>query len=159
MAVIKLSPSDLTFLWDECKRCFYLKIIHQFTRPSTPMPSIFTKIDELMKTYFEGKSASEFIPNLPPGIIQHGTKTVVSQPIKLAGHALDCYITGRFDTVVRFNDGSYGVVDFKNIHTKTRSPGFLWAPASCLYGCFGESCAWQALIQPNIQIRFARCRA
>jgi hypothetical protein len=22
---IKLSPSDLTFLWDECPRCFYLK--------------------------------------------------------------------------------------------------------------------------------------
>ena len=23
----KLSPSDLTFLWDGCKHCFYLKVI------------------------------------------------------------------------------------------------------------------------------------
>ena len=26
----KLSPSDLTFLWDECQRCFYLKVVRKF---------------------------------------------------------------------------------------------------------------------------------
>jgi len=117
--MIKLSPSDLTFLWDECKRCFYLKQINKFTRPSTPMPAIFIKIDGLMKVYFEGKLTSEFTSDLPHGVIQHGDKTVYSQLINLAGHSLECYITGRFDTVVKFDDGSYGVVDFK---TSTPKP-------------------------------------
>jgi hypothetical protein len=119
MTIIKLSPSDLTFLWDDCKRCFYLKTINKFTRPSTPMPAIFTKIDGLMKDYFEGKLTSEFTPDLPTGVIQHGDKSVYSQPIKLTGHLLECYITGRLDTVVKFEDGSYGVVDFK---TSTPKP-------------------------------------
>ena len=122
MTLIKLSPSDLTFLWDECKRCFYLKMINKFTRPSTPMPAIFTKIDGLMKGYFEGKLTSEISPDLPTGVIQHGDKTVYSQPITLTGHTLECYITGRFDTVVKFGDDSYGIVDFK---TSTPKPTHL----------------------------------
>jgi hypothetical protein len=119
MTIIKLSPSDLTFLWDECKRCFYLKIINKYARPSTPMPAIFTKIDGLMKNYFEGRSTAEFTHDLPPGVIQHGDRSVSSQPIKLPGHSLECYITGRLDTLVKFEDGSYGVVDFK---TSTPKP-------------------------------------
>lgn len=122
MTTIKLSPSDLTFLWDECKRCFYLKVNYKFSRPSTPMPAIFTKIDGLMKGYFEGKATSDFTPDLPSGIIQHGDKTVYSQQIRMAGHSLECYITGRFDTVVKFDDGSYGVVDFK---TSTPKPSHI----------------------------------
>lgn len=35
----KLSPSDLTFMWDECKH-FYLKAVHGFNRPSAPFPTI-----------------------------------------------------------------------------------------------------------------------
>jgi hypothetical protein len=35
-----LSPSDFAFLWEECKRCFYLKIVSGFRRPGGPMPKI-----------------------------------------------------------------------------------------------------------------------
>ncbi len=38
---------------------------------------------------------------------------VQSQPILLPGHEAQCFISGRFDTVVEFADGSYGIVDFK----------------------------------------------
>ena len=37
----KLSPSDFGFLYDECKKCFYLKVKHNFDRPRFPIPSIF----------------------------------------------------------------------------------------------------------------------
>ena len=30
---IKLSPSDLTFLFDDCKRCFYEKVKNDFDDP------------------------------------------------------------------------------------------------------------------------------
>lgn len=115
----KLSPSELTFLWDECKRCFYLKVVHHIARPSMPMPSIFMKIDGLMKTFYQGKDVHEFCPDLPPGLVQFGERWVESKPIVVPGHSSKCYFKGKFDTVVRFDDGSYGVVDFK---TSTPKP-------------------------------------
>ena len=122
MNTYKLSPSDLTFLWDDCKRCFYLKVVNKIARPSTPMPSIFIKIDGLMKSFYQGKATGELCPDLPPGFVQFGEKWVESQPIRLPGYTSACYIKGKFDTVVRFEDGSYGVVDFK---TSTPKPTHL----------------------------------
>ena len=59
MADYTLSPSDLTFLWDECKRCFYLKVRENFRRPSAPFPSIFGLIDRLMKDIYLGESTKK----------------------------------------------------------------------------------------------------
>ena len=113
MNLFKLSPSDLTFLWDECPRCFYLKVVHHFNRPASPFPSIFSKIDSLMKRYFEGRSTLDLHPDLPPGQVRFGDRWVKSMPIMLPGHGAGCYLQGRFDSVVEFEDGSYGIVDFK----------------------------------------------
>lgn len=109
----KLSPSDLTFLWDECRRCFYLKVVQEFKRPAAPFPKIFTRIDRLMQAYFEGKSTAEISSGLPEGVVKFGEKWVESQPIELPNHDSSCFILGKFDTVVEFIDSTYGVVDFK----------------------------------------------
>ena len=34
-----LSPSDYAFLWDECPRCFYLKVALKQPRLRTPFPA------------------------------------------------------------------------------------------------------------------------
>lgn len=122
MKTYKLSPSDLTFLWDECKRCFYLKVVHKFSRPSMPMPSIFIKIDGLMKRFYQGKTTQDLTVDLPPGVVLFGENWVQSQPIILPGHSDQVYLRGIYDTVVQFADGSYGVVDFK---TSTPKPTHL----------------------------------
>jgi hypothetical protein len=109
----KLSPSDLTFLWDECPRCFYLKVVNKFGRPFTPFPSIFGKIDLLMKNFYADKTTQEIDPSLPPGRVLDGGKGVYSAPITLPGHTASVYIRGLYDTVLAFDDGSYGVIDFK----------------------------------------------
>ena len=44
----KLSPSDLTFTYEGCKRCFYLKVVKNVTPPSIPLPSIFSKMASLL---------------------------------------------------------------------------------------------------------------
>jgi hypothetical protein len=113
MQVWKLSPSDLTFLWDECRRCFYLKVVSKFNRPRVPFPGIFGKIDRLMNAYFMGKPSSAISPDLPDGEIAYGEKWVHSTDIRLPNHEHACYIRGRFDTAIRFNDGDYAVIDFK----------------------------------------------
>jgi hypothetical protein len=108
-----LSPSDFAFLWEECKCCFYLKLVRNFKRPSTPFPGIFSKIGGLQKTFFDGKQTQELVPELPPGRFAYGEKWVVSQPIAPVGRKSVAIIRGRFDVVVEFENGTYGVIDFK----------------------------------------------
>lgn len=109
----KLSPSDFAFLYEECKRCYYLRVIHNISRPSIPLPSVFSKIASLLKDYYHGKPTKELHSALPPGIVKYGEERVQSNPIQLPGHKATCFISGRFDIVVEFEDKTYGVIDFK----------------------------------------------
>jgi PD-(D/E)XK nuclease superfamily len=120
----KLSPSDLTFLWDECPRCFYLKVARNIPRPAAPFPKIFNRIDQLMKDYFGDRYTSEISPSLPDGVVRFGERWVTSAPIHIRDHDTSCYIKGKFDTVVEFSDASYGVVDFKTSETRPEHVDF-----------------------------------
>ncbi len=116
--LIKLSPSDLTFLWDECPRCFYLKYIHGINRPAAPFPAVFGSIDRLMKAQFGGRPAADLDLSLPPGIVGISEKMVESLPIIFPGHAVSLYVRGKIDAYIGFDDGSYGIVDFKTSEPK-----------------------------------------
>jgi len=120
----KLSPSDLTFLWDECRLCFYLKVTGRLDRPRQPFPSIFTRIDGLMKSYFSDRSTMDFSPTLPPGRVAYSGKSVQSKLIEFKGTPARSFISGKFDTVVAFEDRSFGVVDFKTSEPKPEHINF-----------------------------------
>ena len=122
--LLKLSPSDLTFLWDECPRCFYLKVVEGFYRPAMPFPKIFNQIDRLMKDFFEDLPTEEMSPDLPPGKVAFSNKWVNSNPITFSHHSVGCYIRGIFDTVLQFSDGTYAVVDFKTTKPKQEHINF-----------------------------------
>lgn len=120
----KLSPSDLTFLWDECQRCFYLKVVRKFNRPSTAFPKIFSTIDLLMKDFFYDLPAEEISPELPPGRVAYASKWVYSESISFPNRNSSCYIRGIFDTVLEFDDGSFAVIDFKTTRPKAEHVSF-----------------------------------
>jgi len=124
MQPFKLSPSELTFLWDECPRCFYLKSVYNFNRPWSPFPKIFNQIDKIMKRYFEDKPSNEISNQLPEGEILFAEKWVTSQVITLPGRLSSCYIRGKFDSLVKFNDNSYGIIDFKTSSAKPEHVNF-----------------------------------
>jgi hypothetical protein len=109
----KLNPSDLTFFYEDCKRCFYLKVVKNLPQPSIPLPYIFSQIANLLKNHYDGKHTSELHLALPPGIVSHSEQNVKSKVIKLPNHEATCFVSGRFDIVVSFEDGTYGVIDFK----------------------------------------------
>jgi len=109
----RLSPSDLTFLYDSCKRCFVLKVKHGIQRPSIPLPSIFSVIASLQKNYYSGRRTEEFCPALPPGVVKFGEKKVSSKTIQPPGCKSTCYISGRFDIVAELDKGGFAVLDFK----------------------------------------------
>ncbi len=124
MSAIKLSPSDLTFLWDECPRCFYLKVVQGFARPSGAFPKIFTRIDGLMKKHFGGKLTRAISPLLPTGVVRMGESWVESLPIAPPGSPIQVFFRGKYDTLLEFDDGSYGVVDFKTSDVKPENVPF-----------------------------------
>ena len=84
----KLSPSDITFLYEGCKHCFVLKVKYGIAQPSIPLASVFTKIASLQKEYYSGERTEEFCPDLPPGVVRYGEKRVRSHMLKLPGCAV-----------------------------------------------------------------------
>jgi PD-(D/E)XK nuclease superfamily len=120
---LKLAPSDLTFLWDECQRCFWLKIAGNFPRPRAPFPKIFSLLDAQTKTYFAGKRTDKIADGIKPGRVVFGDRWVRSSLIRVPGHANGVFIRGRFDTAIEFDDGTFGVVDFKTTDPKSSHIG------------------------------------
>ena len=120
----KLSPSDFTFLYDGCKRCFYFKVRHGISQPSIPLPSIFTKIAGLLKEYYDGKQTEGLHWELPPGIVKYGERFIESKKFVFENHRDTCYIKGRFDVVIEFDDGTFGVIDYKTSSPKSEYSKF-----------------------------------
>lgn len=114
----KLNPSSFSFLYEGCKRCFYLKVVHGIGQPSKPLPGVFSKIAGLLKNHYDGKRTSELHKDIPAGVVSHGEKRVCSKAIQVPEFQHTCYISGRFDIVVRFDDETYGVIDFKTGNPK-----------------------------------------
>ncbi|MEE2823007.1 MAG: PD-(D/E)XK nuclease family protein [Acidobacteriota bacterium] len=50
---------------------------------------------------------------MPPGIVEHGEAWVESIPIEVPVRRSKVYIRGRFDTVIKLDDHTYGIIDFK----------------------------------------------
>ncbi len=109
----RISPSDLVFLWEECKRCFYLKVARNFRQPRSPMAKIFVIIDSKMKEYYSTKRTESIAGGIPPGSVEYSEKWVESVPMNVPGHESKFCIKGKFDTAFHFDDGTYGIVDFK----------------------------------------------
>jgi len=114
----KLNPSDFAFLWEECRRCFYLKVVKGFQRPPALMPKIFSRIDGLMKEFFAGKRTRDVLTTLPEGTVECGDAWVESTPISVKGHKSQFFIRGKLDTVLRLDNASYAIIDFKTSEAK-----------------------------------------
>ena len=108
-----LTPSDFAFLWDDCPRCFYLKVARKQPRPASPFPSVFSRIDRAMKEFYLGERAEDMASGMPAGVIGGGDRWVKSAPLLPPGAGRTCLIRGRLDVLVDCDDGTTGVVDFK----------------------------------------------
>jgi hypothetical protein len=108
-----LAPSDLTFLFEQCKGCFYRKLVLGRRRPSTPFPKIFSTIDRAMKDFYLGRRAEKLAVGAPAGVIGSPDRWVKSIPIPVLGSDRPVVFRGRLDAMVACDDQSVGVVDFK----------------------------------------------
>jgi hypothetical protein len=111
-----LYPSDLTWLYGSCPHCFYLKVKKGVRRPGGPMPKIFGTIDTQIRLFCEGKRTDELPfsgPPMPGGVFLKGEEWVRSRNISMLGHKEKFVLRGRPDQTVQWDDGTYGVIDFK----------------------------------------------
>jgi len=123
MTIYNLSPSDLTFLWDGCKHCFYQKVKHNIVFRG-PFPGMFGKMGNLTSNYYLDKSSNELSPDLPRGVVKFREKWVKSAPISFADTSTQCVIKGRFDAIMAFEDGSYGIIDYKTSEASQEEAAF-----------------------------------
>lgn len=123
MTPYKISPSDLTFAWDGCKRCFYLKVKHNIVYRG-PFPGMFGKMGDLTSNFYLDKPSSYISPNLPAGKVTLREKWVKSAPISFPDTGSQCTIRGRFDAIMAFEDGSYGIIDYKTSDASEEKAAF-----------------------------------
>jgi hypothetical protein len=106
-----ISPSDLTFSWDGCHRCLWLYYNHQVKAPMF-MPTV-AELADLQETYFKNKTTADMHPDMPAGkIVDHGG-WVQSVPIQVDGVDSHLAIRGKYDLLLEFPDGTYGIIDCK----------------------------------------------
>jgi len=112
--MFKLSPSDFKYLWEECPHCFYRKVHYGIEQPSKPFPGIFTRMQGMLQKNILGTNPQELVPELPSGkfVLQEGYLKSRTLP---SGKS---YLNGKFDLLVHFDDGTYGVIDAKMTDSK-----------------------------------------
>lgn len=105
----RLSLSDFSYLWEDCKHCYYQKVkfgIHT----SGVFPAMFTRINGLLQNSIMGENPKDIHPTLPSGIIEIQEGFIRSLPVP---GAEDCFLSGRFDILTKLDDGSNMIIDFK----------------------------------------------
>lgn len=107
------SPSDFAFLWDDCKRCFWLKYKHGINKPSSPFPRVFGLLDQAQKQMFRGLHTSKITSTMPRGRCVYSDEWVNSVPIGFKGTKTKIALRGIFDTVIQLDGGGYCVMDYK----------------------------------------------
>jgi hypothetical protein len=63
-------------------------------------------------------------PALPAGVVKYREKWVKSVPISFPELTAQCIIKGRFDAILTFEDGSYGIIDYKASHVSEEKAAF-----------------------------------
>lgn len=104
----KLSPSDFAYLWEECKFCYYQKVKLGISH-SGVFPAMFGRINKLLQDSVIGKNLQEISAQMPSGIIDKQEGFIKS--VQIPGTS--CYLNGRYDLLIKLDDGTFAIIDFK----------------------------------------------
>lgn len=119
-SIFNVAPSKLTFLLDDCDRCFWNDIHKVWKRPYTPFPSVFGKIDKAMREVYGGLDPASICGDLPHGTLDCTDRTLNSKPLPVPSGNL-IQFSGRLDALARFHNGTLGVLDFKTSESSDRA--------------------------------------
>lgn len=106
-----ISPSDLTFNWNKCPRCFWLKYREGITSPGF-MPLV-GPMAAFQESLYQNQKTEKISKSLEPGVVKRWGQKVVSAPIVVDGTETTWHIEGKYDAIVEFDEGSIAVLDCK----------------------------------------------
>ena len=106
-----ISPSDLTFLWGECKKCMWLKYNKGISRPGF-MPLV-GPMSTFQEHSYRNVSTKKIHDALSDGEITQWGQTVESIPLSVDGVESRWRIKGKYDVVAAFKDETYALIDCK----------------------------------------------
>lgn len=123
---ITLAPSDLDYAPLKCKRCFYLKKKEKLSPGGFP-PPVFSNFDVVQKDYFKKLNTKDLTNDLPDGRFLQQNEL----PGRIVSSELEDLKKRKFilggtpDIVIKFNDNSYGILDFKTTNlSDTKSDNY-----------------------------------
>jgi hypothetical protein len=106
-----ISPSDLTFSWGSCHKCLWLNYNHGLRTPGF-MPLV-GDLANMQEQYFAKKTTADIAPVLPEGKVADLGGWVKSSLINVGGTPSKYAIRGKYDLLIEFADGTYGIIDCK----------------------------------------------
>ena len=115
----QFSPSELDYLPAKCVRCYYLLKVNKIKNENFP-PPVFSNFDVIQQAYFKNMNTNELTDQLPSGRIMQKNEIpgkIVSTTLK-DNKGREFLLGGRPDIVTAFDDGSYGIIDFKTTNIK-----------------------------------------
>jgi PD-(D/E)XK nuclease superfamily len=119
LRIWNVAATDLSFLATDCRCCLYRKVVQGTPRPRGPFPTIFNRIDGAMKLHYGGRPTSDVYGGLRDGSVIETNRWVRSTPVVPTGCHSAIVVRGSLDAVVRFDDGTLGIADFKTIEPKS----------------------------------------
>ena len=125
IAKTTISPSDLTFSWNDCKRCFWLKYRFGIVA-SGMMPGLVTSLSSRQEKWYKGKTSHHFSTTLPVGQVDSTGLKVQSAPITVNGAPSPFSLVGKYDFLLRYDHGTYGVIDTKIVGKNNGKGDFYW---------------------------------
>ena len=112
--ILVLAPSELDYKAKKCYRCFYLEKNKKIATKAFP-PPVFSRFDVVQQAYYKDKNTSDLTKELPEGRIMNKDELpgrVVSQTLR-DNKRRSFILGGRPDIVIKFDQGGYGIIDFK----------------------------------------------
>lgn len=106
-----ISPSDLTFLWGECKQCFWMKYNKGLTRPGF-MPLV-GPMSAFQEQSYRDASTKVIDSKLTNGTVTDWGNAVESIQLKVAGKVSRWKIKGKYDVIATLDDNSVALIDCK----------------------------------------------
>lgn len=122
MRTFFLGPHDLSWLYRECPRCFWMKT-RGLVAPKGDMPAIFQHIDRGMKKVVTVELLTELgIPAI--GICE--SKKLVSIPLEFPEFGCSITIRGYDDRTAELVDGTFAIIEAKTSSPNPANINMYW---------------------------------
>ena len=113
-----INPSELSYI---CNHCAYLKKNYDLENRGISV-GVTQTLDSIEKKFFLG-STSKISENLPDGeVIDPSNDTFYSKILK-DNKGRNFQIKGKGDALIKFNDGTHGIIDYKTSKFKEKNGG------------------------------------